>query len=194
MSFCWIALLKSLVVQHVLNHTPSPKCNGRAPITAHTQQPPRNALSAYRTKEGIAEISPSLLEQWRESRWKELATARDALHRDVAAVATAKRAKERDRRNAQPKVRVIQLDVGDYVLVGNVSRLRSKLQIRWLGPRRVIQAITDWSFVVEDLRDGKQSTHHVLRSSNSAKFHVTTSESTHLLLRSARHIHLEGFP
>jgi hypothetical protein len=151
------------VVQHALNHTPSPRCSDRAPITAHTQQPPGNALSAYRTTEGISEISSSLLEQWRESHWKELAAARDALHRDVAAVAIAKRAKERDRRNAQPKAMVIQLDVGDYVLVGSVSRHRSKLQIRWLGPRRVVQAITDWNFVVEDLQDGKQSTHHVSR-------------------------------
>jgi hypothetical protein len=53
--------------------------------------------------------------------------------------------------------------VGDYVLVGSVSRRRSKLQIRWLGPRRVIQAITDWIFMVEDLRDSKQSIHHVSR-------------------------------
>jgi DNA-binding transcriptional ArsR family regulator len=151
------------VVQHALNHTPSPKCNGRAPITAHTQLPPGNALSAYRTEEGVEAIPPSLLKQWRESHWQELAAARDALHRDVAAVATAKRAKERDRRNAQPKARAIQLDVGDYVLVGSVLRRRSKLQIRWLGPRRVVQAITDWIFMVEDLTDSKQSTHHVSR-------------------------------
>jgi hypothetical protein len=156
------------VVQHALNHTSSPKCNDRAPITAHTQQPPANALSAYRTTEGIAEISFSLLEQWRESHWKELAAARDAPDHDVAAVSTAKRAKERHRRNAQPKARVIQLDVGDYVLVGSVSRRRSKLQIRWLGPHRVVQAIADWVFVVEDLRDSKQSTHHV--SNRQAKY------------------------
>ncbi len=151
------------VVQHALNHTQSSKCNGRAPITAHTQLPAGNALSAYRTDEGVAEISPRLLAQWRESHWRELAAARDALHRDVAAVANTKRAKERDRRNAQPTVKAIHLDVGDYFLVGSVSRRRSKLQIRWLGPRRIVQAITDWIFVVEDLRNGKQSTHHVSR-------------------------------
>ena len=151
------------VVQHALNHTPSPKCNGRAPITAHTQLPAGNALSAYRTKEGVEEIDPHVLAQWRESHWKELAAARDALHRDVNTAANTKRAKERARRNAQPKAKAIQLDVGDYVLVGSVSRRRSKLQIRWLGPHRVVQAITDWIFVVEDLRDSKQSTHHVSR-------------------------------
>jgi hypothetical protein len=151
------------VVQHALNHTASPKCIGRAPITAHTQQPAGSALCAYRTDEGVKEISPRLLAQWRESHWLELAAVRDALHRDVAAVAHTKRAKERDHRNAQPKARAIQLDIGDSVLVDSVSRRRSKLQIRWLGPRRVVQAATDWVFVVEDLRDGKESTHHVSR-------------------------------
>jgi hypothetical protein len=107
--------------------------------------------------------SPRLLAQWRESHWQELVAARDALHRDVAAVANTKRAKERDRRNTQPKARTIQLDVGEYVLVCSVSRRHSKLQIRWIGPRRVVQAITDWIFVVEDLRDGKQSPHHASR-------------------------------
>jgi transposase InsO family protein len=85
------------VVQHALNHTPSPKCNGRAPITAHTQLPAGNALSAYRTKEGVKEIDPHVLAQWRESHWKELAAARDALHRDVNTAANTKRAKERER-------------------------------------------------------------------------------------------------
>ncbi len=46
------------VVQHALSHTPSPKCNGRALITAHTQQPTGNALSAYRTDEGVEKSPP----------------------------------------------------------------------------------------------------------------------------------------
>ncbi len=125
--------------------------------------PAGNALSAYRTDEDVHKIPPHLLKQWRKSHWQELAAARNVLHRDIATVANTKRAKERARRNAQSKARAIQLDVGDYVLVGRVSRRRSKLQIRWLGPRRVVRAITDWIFVVEDLRDGKHSTHHVSR-------------------------------
>jgi hypothetical protein len=140
------------VVQHAQNHTPSPKRNGRAPITAHTQHPAVNALSAYRTDEGVEEISPAC---WR--------SGGNRIGWSAAAVANTKRANERDRRNAHPKARAIQMDVGDYVLVGNVSQRRSKLQIRWFGPRRVVQAITDWIFVVGDLQDGKQSTHHVSR-------------------------------
>jgi hypothetical protein len=78
-------------------------------------------------------------------------------------VANTKRTKERNHRSVQSKARAIQLDVGDCVLVGSVSRHRSKLQIRWLGRPCGRQAITDWIFVVEDLLEGKQSTHHVSR-------------------------------
>jgi hypothetical protein len=55
------------VVERMLNHTPSPKCNGRAPNTAHTQQLAENARNAYCTGERVEEISPHWLVQWRES-------------------------------------------------------------------------------------------------------------------------------
>ena len=151
------------MVQHALNHTPCSKCNGRAPITVHTQLPAGNALCAYHTSGSVEEATPAQLEQWRRSIWKDLAAARDQMHREVTSAANTKRVKERDRRNAHPRVRSIHLDIGDYVLVGAVSRRRSKLQIRWLGPRRVVQALTDWLFVVEDLRDGSLSEHHISR-------------------------------
>jgi hypothetical protein len=44
-----------------------------------------------------------------------------------------------------------------------VSRRRSKLQIRWLSPRRVVLAFTDSILIVEDLRNDKPSTHEVRR-------------------------------
>ncbi len=62
---------------------------------------------------------------------------------------------------SSPGGAIPQPDVGDYVLVVSVSRRRSKLQIRWLGPRRVVHYRLDLR--CEDLRDGKQSTHHVSR-------------------------------
>ena len=66
----------------------------------------------------------------------------------MSAVSITKRTKEQGRRNVQARVRQIHLSVGDYVLVGSLTRRQSKLKIRWLGPRRVVQTITDWVFVV----------------------------------------------
>lgn len=178
------------MVQHALNHTASAKCGGRAPITVHTQLPAGNAMGAYRTHAEVREATPAQLEAWRRSIWKDLAAARDQMHREVTSTANKKRAAERDRRNANPRVRILRLDVGDFVLVGSVSRRRSKLQICWLGPRRVVQAITDWVFVVEDLRNGVLSEHHIsrLKFYAASDLNVTQALMDHIAYVEGGHI------
>ncbi|ETW06561.1 hypothetical protein H310_02778 [Aphanomyces invadans] len=129
-----------------------------------TQLPMGNALSAFRNDARIVEIEAEVLDRWRIEHFAGLAQARDKLHRDVVSTADAKRKAERDRRNGKRNVRRVQLDVGDYVLIGKVSQaFGPKLQVTWLGPRRIIQALSDWVFIVEDLRDGAVSEHHVSR-------------------------------
>jgi hypothetical protein len=152
------------VVQHALNHTPSAKLGGRAPITAMTQLPPGNALSAYHEDPSVKEIDPATLAKWREKYWSDLASARDQLHRELELASDDKRDSERKRRNNKKHIRQLHLEVGDYVLVGKVSQaFTPKLQVTWLGPRRIIQTLSDWLFVVEDLRDGSKSQHHASR-------------------------------
>ena len=104
------------------------------------------------------------MKKWRLALWRELADARDKLHREVAQAAGSKRRNERNRRNGQKGVRQQYLEVGDYVLVGWVHQaLAAKLQVSWLGPRRIIHAHSDWLFDVEDLRNGAKSQHHISR-------------------------------
>ncbi|CAK4709279.1 unnamed protein product [Aphanomyces euteiches] len=144
-----------------LNHTPSSKLSGRAPITAMTQLPAGNALSAYTVDEEVVEITADQLAEWRTKIFVELAEARDNLHRELADGAAKKRDKERKRNNKDKRRREIRLAVGDYVLVGKVATtFAKKLQVKWLGPRRIVEALSDWVFVVEDLRDKQQTTHH----------------------------------
>ena len=38
-----------------------------------------------------------------------------------------------------------------------------KLTIQWLGPRRIIEALSDWVYLVEDLRDRRRTIHHISR-------------------------------
>ncbi|KAH9110642.1 hypothetical protein LEN26_013681, partial [Aphanomyces euteiches] len=86
------------------------------------------------------------------------------LHRELADGAAKKRDKERKRNNKDKRRREIRLAVGDYVLVGKVATtFAKKLQVQWLGPRRIVEALSDWVFVVEDLRDKQQTTHHASR-------------------------------
>lgn len=158
------------LVQHCLNQTPSSRNNGIAPITAMTQLAPSNALSAFLVDEKIISIDPNKLEKWRAYVLQELANARDQLHRDISSAVDAKRDVERERRNdkpirrQKPGRRSIQFAVGDYVLVGKVSQtFAKKLQVQWLGPRRILEALSDWVFLVEDLRDSSRTVHHASR-------------------------------
>jgi len=152
------------VIQHALNHTPSKRNSDMAPITVMTQLPPSNAMNAFLAQDQIQEISEAKLKAWRSGIWSELAKARDKLHRDVADVADGKRASERGRRNKKKGVQQVYLTKGDYVLVGRVGGNKpGKLQITWLGPRRIVEVLSDWVFIVEDLRDGSRSTHHASR-------------------------------
>ncbi|KAH9089361.1 hypothetical protein LEN26_019240 [Aphanomyces euteiches] len=152
------------IVQHALNHTPCAKNGGIAPITAMTQLPAGNALSAYKRGEEVVDISEETLSTWRKGVWRDLADARDKLHRRLADVASTKRARERARRNKKSNVRRAYFEVGDYVLVGKISGgIGNKLAVTWLGPRRIIRSHSDWVFDVEDLRNGVVRQHHVSR-------------------------------
>ena len=47
--------------------------------------------------------------------------------------------------------------------MGGGGNKPGKLQITWLGPWRIVEVLSDWVFIVEDLRDGSRSTHHASR-------------------------------
>jgi len=67
----------------------------------------------------------------------------------------------------------------------------NKLQVQWLGPRRITEVVSDWVFIVEDLRDGALSTHHASRLkffaakdllvTQELKDHIAYVEGGHLL-------------
>ncbi|KAH9089771.1 hypothetical protein LEN26_019073 [Aphanomyces euteiches] len=182
----WPSLIP--VVQHALNHTPSSKLNCVAPITAMTQLPQSNALSAFLANDEIKEISAEQLEHWRQTCFKELSEARENLHSQLASSAAEKRDKERNRRNSKKGVRQIRLSIGDYVLVGKVTQsFAAKLQVQWLGPRRIVDTFSDWIYLVEDLRDKTRTLHHISRlklfaaSTQDLLDHVAYVEGGHLV-------------
>jgi hypothetical protein len=51
--------------------------------------------------------------------------------------------------------RAVDFEVGDFVLVYSATR-RSKLQVQWLGPQRVVDTVTPVVYVVEDLVTGRR--------------------------------------
>ena len=152
------------VVQHALNQTPSAKLGGVAPITGMTQLPTGNALNVFTTDNEIVEVDQATLKTWRDTEVAQLAVARDQLHRTISTVAATRRDKERSRKNKAQLRKELRLAVGDYVLVGRVHQtFAPKLQVQWMGPRRIVEAVSDWVFVTEDLRCVTRTTQHASR-------------------------------
>eukprot|EP00171_Calliarthron_tuberculosum_P004300 IDg4300t1 len=53
---------------------------------------------------------------------------------------------------------------GDFVLVARDDFHKDeKLCLRWRGPRRIIRAVSEWVYIVEDLRNGELTEVHSTR-------------------------------
>ncbi|RLO04536.1 hypothetical protein DYB28_013217, partial [Aphanomyces astaci] len=123
--------------------------------------PPGHALSVYRVADEVQEVPEASLARLREDAFIKLAAARDQLHREAAKTSATLRDNERARRNKMPNVKQLFFNLGDYVLIGQVSEaFAKKLQVQWLGPRRIATIVRDWVYRVEDLRNGAITTHH----------------------------------
>jgi hypothetical protein len=66
------------------------------------------------------------------------------------------------RRDEARKVRDIDFDIGDYVLV-YVTRQRNKLRVKWTGPFRVVDTINPAVYICENLVTGSRSPVHTSR-------------------------------
>jgi hypothetical protein len=73
------------------------------------------------------------------------------------------RKQQRDRTNGKKHIKQPNFIVGDYVLVSISNKARQKLKIRWNGPRRIKQVLSDWVYEIEDLITKKLEKVHASR-------------------------------
>ncbi|KAE8982236.1 hypothetical protein PR001_g23792 [Phytophthora rubi] len=171
------------MVQAALNQQPSDKLGGRAPVTAFMGLPATTPLSAIFTTDGVVEMDEEMLRTKVQQHLTETAQALEMMHREVSAISDRRRLQARARRAA--KAKPPNFSVGDFVLAASVISMPNKLAIKWQGPKRVVQALTDWVFEVEDLNAPHTKTkHHVSR----LRFYAESSrEVTEDLLQYALH-------
>jgi hypothetical protein len=151
------------IVQSILNHAPSLRLGGRAPIEAYTGLPATRPLCTlihpeFKTVKSIEEIDESLKKELRL-----LALRRNELHKNVARVATRIRDQKRERINKDRKGNHPNFIVGDFVLVGILNKSKQKLRAWWMGPRRITEVFSDWVYEVEDLITKKRDKIHAER-------------------------------
>jgi hypothetical protein len=153
----WADLLP--LVQAVLNTTPSARrLAGRTPHEVMFGTPPTHPLD---TVFGTDMEEDAELDSHLDLVRQHCDTVATALEEMVPAVAAG-----RDQRHAQNAAagggEPLEVDIGDYVLVYSAHQ-RHKLQVKWLGPRRVVDTVNEHVYVLEDLLTGKRSTAHAQR-------------------------------
>ncbi|GMF18554.1 unnamed protein product [Phytophthora fragariaefolia] len=171
------------MVKAALNQQPSDKLGGRAPVTAFMSLPATTPLATIFSADSVIEMDEETLRAKILEHLAATAASLEAIHREVAVTSDRRRLQARARRAAEAKPP--NFSAGDFVLAATVIALPNKLAIKWQGPKRVVRALTDWIFEVEDLNEPHaKSTHHVSRLRFYAE---ATREVTEGLLQYALH-------
>ncbi|KAH9132765.1 hypothetical protein AeRB84_020938 [Aphanomyces euteiches] len=164
-----------LLVQGALNHQPSPRLSGVAPVTAFTGLPAKTPMSGFvhpTTKEVYV---IDWLDDVRQRHMAELAVTLNELHRDVVAKSDKLRKQARKRRDEKASVKLTNFSVGDFVLVGSVVKQPTKLSLVWRGPEQVTRVVTDYVMETQHLyRPGREVTEDLLEhiAFGDGAFHV----------------------
>ncbi|RHZ41930.1 hypothetical protein DYB26_013847, partial [Aphanomyces astaci] len=86
------------------------------------------------------------------------------LHREVAATSAKKRRQACDRQAKSKAVQLQKFAIGDFVLVGKVSRQGNKLFLHWRGPSKIVRVVTDYVMETQQLvQPYDLSLHHTCR-------------------------------
>jgi hypothetical protein len=93
-----------------------------------------------------------------------LRTSLDEVHKHVVDTTQRNCATARQSHANKREVKLVNFDIGDFFLVAKRDfHLGDKLTLRWRGPRRVVGALSDHVFEVEDLLSGSTNTVHSSR-------------------------------
>jgi hypothetical protein len=114
-----------------------------------------------------------------------LRTSLDEVHKRVVDTTQRNRATARQSHANKREVKPANFDIGDFVLVAKRDfHLGDKLTLRWRGPHRVVGALPDHVFEVEDLLSGSTNTVH---SSRLRYYQNTPLDVTAELLEQVAH-------
>lgn len=170
----WPQLLP--IFQSVINNSPSPVRNNIAPITAFTGAPTSRPIDTFiRTTDSSVVTITDLLRE-RTVNVDNLISHMDQLHPVIQLQLQQQRAQSRSVRS---RGELANFTEGDFVLVAREEFFENeKLCLRWRGPRRVLKALSDYVFKVEDLRNGETEDVHGTR----LKYYADNSLDTRVIL------------
>jgi hypothetical protein len=173
------------VVQSVINHSPSPQRGNLAPVTIFTGKKADSPLLSIVVSHNATPLTLADIKQRQLVNIEQLQNAVDSIHKKAQDIADERRAKSRQSRALTKGVQTPNLDIGDYVLVAKRTfHAGEKLTLRWRGPRRVVAALSDHVFEVQDLETGSVTPVH---SSRLRYYHDPSLDITADLLQQIAH-------
>ena len=141
------------IVQSVLNNSPSPQRGNVCPITAFMGREPTPPIRTFLRNATVKTVTLSEAQAESALNVKELLLLCDELHPRVQSSLESHR---RQARESASRGTLPNFSEGDYVLVARSDfHAGEKLCLRWRGPRRIMKALSDFVYQVEDLRNGQ---------------------------------------
>ncbi|GMF57879.1 unnamed protein product [Phytophthora fragariaefolia] len=136
------------VVQANLNHTQLPSLSDKAPVELFTGLPPSSALDVIwnpHRSHADEQVDVDLSKPAIVNRLDDLRHSLQQMHKEVADIRERRRLQQMAAKKRAP----CNFSEGDFVLWSRVdARLPgNKLMVRWVGPFRVIEALSH-SFII----------------------------------------------
>jgi hypothetical protein len=164
------------LVQSILNHTPSPQRGNLAPITVFTGQKADSPLRSVISSFSGTTLSSTDIRARQLLNIEQLRDSIEGLHKAARDASATRRAKSRDHQHHRSGVKSPNFDIGDYVLIAKREfHAGEKLTLRWRGPRRIISALSDHVYDVQDLENGRIATVHSSRIRSSLPIYCNIS-------------------
>ena len=139
------------MVLSALNHAPTDRLEGIAPIKAFLALDATPPLSAFKHPVLHRSVEYAWVLRERLDHMTLLGQSLDEMHRTVNEHSAAKRAAARGKRSKKSGVQFTRFSVGDFFLVGSVLQHPPKLALRWKGPYEVVQVVSDYVMDVAQL-------------------------------------------
>lgn len=181
------------LVQSALNNAPSPQRGNIAPITAFMGREPSSPITTFLRSSIVKPITVEELQLEQALNVETLKGLMAEINPKVWDTVEANRARYRATLH---RGKLPTFTEGDYVLVARDEFFAGeKLALRWRGPRRIVKAISDYVFEVEDLRTGLSEEIHGCRlkfyhdpslNTEAVMSHVLSSETGMVVSRLMR--------
>lgn len=167
----WYIILP--LVQAAINGMPSDKLGGIAPVTAFAALPASNPLHSIFVPSTKTSVSVNWVRSAQGEHVKNVQRSLENMHKYVSEQANQKREKARNRHATKRGVAMPRFEIGDFVLVGRVIK-SNKLALHWKGPWRIVRALNDFTFEVQNLCEPYEV---IVRHASRLKFYDEASRN-----------------